>query len=76
MYAGKDGWCKWVSVSNGYLMKCCDCGLVHEMDFRIFVETNRRKDGSFQVNLLPDDSQEFFRTQMRARRVSPTPSDN
>jgi len=22
-------------VMNGYLMKCCDCGLVHEVDFRI-----------------------------------------
>jgi len=22
-------------VMKGYLMKCCDCGLVHEMDFRI-----------------------------------------
>ena len=22
-------------VLNGYLMKCCDCGLVHEVDFRI-----------------------------------------
>lgn len=22
-------------IRNGYLMKCCDCGLVHSMDFRI-----------------------------------------
>ena len=27
---------KWEQpVMNGYLMKCCDCGLVHEVDFRI-----------------------------------------
>ncbi len=22
-------------VPNGYLMKCCDCGLVHRIDFRV-----------------------------------------
>lgn len=27
---------QWVSPRHrGYLMKCCDCGLVHRMDFRI-----------------------------------------
>ena len=27
---------EWVQpVCRGYLMKCCDCGLVHKMDFRI-----------------------------------------
>lgn len=27
---------EWVTpVRNGYLMKCCDCGLVHRMDFRV-----------------------------------------
>lgn len=27
---------KWEQpIMNGYLMKCCDCGLVHEVDFRI-----------------------------------------
>lgn len=35
MYAGEDGWCDWVHPLPGYLMKCCDCGLVHEMEFAI-----------------------------------------
>ena len=27
---------EWVQpIMKGYLMKCCDCGLVHKMDFRI-----------------------------------------
>lgn len=27
---------KWEQpIMNGYLMKCCDCGLIHEVDFRI-----------------------------------------
>jgi hypothetical protein len=32
----KDGWSRWVQpVKRGYLLACCDCGLVHRMDFRI-----------------------------------------
>lgn len=35
--AGDDGWTRWIQpVKNGYLMACCDCGLVHRMDFRIY----------------------------------------
>lgn len=31
-----DGWTDWLQpVENGYRMSCCDCGLVHELDFRI-----------------------------------------
>lgn len=37
---------KWEQpVMEGYLMKCCDCGLIHEIDFRIAygktIEDNR-----------------------------------
>jgi hypothetical protein len=66
--AGRGGWSKWVTPADGYLFKCCDCGLVHELEFRIFVETNRRKDGSFLVNLLPSRVNQVIRTQLRARR--------
>lgn len=28
---------EWVQpIRRGYKMACCDCGLVHEMDFRIY----------------------------------------
>lgn len=31
-----DGWSRWVlPVMEGYRMACCDCGLVHEVDFRV-----------------------------------------
>jgi hypothetical protein len=31
-----DGWSDWIQpLMSGYRMACCDCGLVHEMDFRI-----------------------------------------
>lgn len=33
---GDDGWSRWVQpVRKGYRMACCDCGLVHVMDFRV-----------------------------------------
>lgn len=32
-----DGWTEWVQpVRRGYKMACCDCGLVHLMDVRVF----------------------------------------
>jgi hypothetical protein len=30
------GFTVWIQpIERGYLMACCDCGLVHEMDFRV-----------------------------------------
>lgn len=66
MHAGRGGWCDWVApVSKGYLMKCCDCGLVHEMEFKTFAETKQRKNGTFTIVELPWP----IRTLFRARRV-------
>lgn len=31
----EDGWCEWIHPLPGYLMQCCDCGLVHDMQFAI-----------------------------------------
>ena len=32
-----DGWTEWVQPQRrGYKMRCCDCALVHELDFRIY----------------------------------------
>lgn len=30
-----DGWTDWIRPAQGYRMGCCDCGLVHEMEFRV-----------------------------------------
>jgi hypothetical protein len=31
-----DGWCDWVSPEmTGYRWACCDCGLVHDLEFRV-----------------------------------------
>ena len=32
----KNGWTRWVQPRmRGYLLECCDCCLVHRMDFRV-----------------------------------------
>ena len=37
-----DGWSRWVyPVMKGYKMSCCDCGLVHEMEFRVTSDYDR-----------------------------------
>lgn len=32
-YLSRDGWVS--PVRKGYKMMCCDCGLVHRVDFRV-----------------------------------------
>ncbi len=32
-YQQSDG--EWVQPKRGFRMKCCDCGLVHRMEFRV-----------------------------------------
>lgn len=47
-------------------MKCCDCGLVHEVQFRAFVETKQNKRRkTFEVVDLPWP----VRVKFRARRL-------
>lgn len=39
-----DGWSKWEQPKrNGYRLACCDCNLVHEMQFRIVASANGGK---------------------------------
>jgi hypothetical protein len=33
--AGEGGWSEWVHPLPGYRLICCDCGLSHEMEFRV-----------------------------------------
>jgi Zn-finger protein len=59
--AGKGGWSEWVQpkMEGTYLFKCCDCGLVHELEFATFVK--RGKSGV----KLPTEIRAMF----RARRM-------
>lgn len=62
----KTGWCDWVHPKPGYLMKCCDCGLVHEVQFKAVRVTKKKRGGwvEFEDVEDPDVSVVF-----RAKRV-------
>lgn len=61
-YANEDGWTDWVTpVPQGYLMQCCDCGLVHEAEFRVV----RRVNGGTREYTIEDEN---VRVQFRMRR--------
>lgn len=64
----RGGWSEWVypRPNAGYFFKCCDCGLVHEMQFATFAETHQKR-GTFQVHRLPWP----IRVMFRARRMKP-----
>jgi len=53
---------KWVEpVEAGYKMACCDCGLVHNLDFRV-------EDGRAQFRVFRNNrSTAMVRRHMRAR---------
>lgn len=41
-------WSRWVPPKmKGYKMACCDCGLVHDMQFKVVEVTKTMKDGSW-----------------------------
>lgn len=63
-----DEWTDWQTpVMKGYLMECCDCGLVHEIEFRIGKVTEIHADGKgWEGELMPDGE---YRVQMRLRRA-------
>jgi len=60
MRGGRGGWTEWVCPTKGYLMKCCDCGLVHELQFKVFAETNQKR-GRFEIVELPWPLRAMFR---------------
>lgn len=58
---------EWVFPNKrGYLMQCCDCGLVHRMDFKPAVELSR-KGSTVKFMLLDGDLGVAFRV-YRANR--------
>jgi hypothetical protein len=64
---GPRGFSRWLNPKmRGYLMACCDCGLVHEMEFRVFEKGKTYKDGSYTVAPLPSTR---YGVSFRARRA-------
>ena len=57
---------EWVKpIMKGYQMECCDCGLVHEIDFKVIKIMKRFKDGTKLVR----NANEKYSVMFRARRL-------
>jgi hypothetical protein len=64
---GENGWSRWVRpVPRNYMMACCDCGLVHRMQFVVVKVAKRWKDGRWNGDVLPIRN---YRVMFRAQRA-------
>jgi hypothetical protein len=64
--AGPDGWSDWIQpIMEGYRLACCDCGLVHEVEFRALQVGRNMARGRFTA--MPMD-QKRYRVEMRLKR--------
>jgi len=70
--AGPDGWSKWISpVMNGYRMGCCDCGLVHTVDFEVVRFSKTKINGKWRTTTITDpDIQVIFRVRRNNRSTA------
>lgn len=61
----KSGWTRWqMPIMRGYIMKCCDCGLEHEMEFEVVqIVGKKSKNGWYQTKDIKNG-----RVRMRAKR--------
>lgn len=61
-----DGWSEWIQpIMAGYKLTCCDCGLVHEMEFEALRTDAYINDRSWKATALDRDR---YRVQFRVRR--------
>ena len=66
MHAKDGGWCDWVfPIMSGYKIACCDCGLVHDMEFVVAKVSRTTKAGTFTAQDITD---KLMRVKFRARR--------
>lgn len=61
-YQQSDG--EWVEPTNDYKMACCDCGLIHKMEFRV-------RKGKVQFRAFRDNRA----TAQRRRKINQPPTD-
>lgn len=67
--AGSDGWSEWiVPVMDGYRIACCECGLVHNMQFKAHKIVLHNADGSWEAKELdPEKYRVEFRVSLNNR---------
>lgn len=59
------GYSEWLSpVMGGYKLACCDCGLVHDIDFQVVKVLKTHRDGTWEHG----DPIKGHRVLFRARR--------
>lgn len=64
---GEDGWTEWVMPNpEGYKIACCDCGLIHDLEFEAFkvIEDDEARN---RVRIKPL-SRRLYGVRFRARR--------
>jgi hypothetical protein len=67
MYERADGWCDWITpIHDGYRMMCCDCGLVHALQFKIVRQTSKEDALGYWKSEKP--KQRGLRVVFRAQR--------
>ena len=60
-----DGWTRWINPIQGYKMVCCDCSLVHDIEWEILKVCETKPDGEWDGEVLPWGE---YRLGMRVRR--------
>lgn len=65
-YPIDEGGKRFVPVMQGFRMACCDCGLVHVIDFEVIERIRPLKNGKWEYRLPAKG--ERFRVAMTARR--------
>lgn len=68
-----DGWCRWVSPHpDGYKLGCCDCQLVHDMEFKAvrIKKGNPEKEDWEYTELDPKKYRVIFRAKRNKRSTA------
>ena len=52
-------------IMRGYKIACCDCGLVHDVEYNAVKVTKRLRNGTFEVETLDPEK---YRVEFRVRR--------
>lgn len=71
MVPDEGGWSEWIHPLPGYLMQCCDCGLIHEMEFAI--GETRDKGGPLNDGESDETGAILFRARRHAAQVGRHP---
>ena len=68
----EDGWSEWqLPIMRGYRMQCCDCGLIHDAEFKATKVLESKPDGSHDCEDLDIHA---YRVAFRMRRACAAPS--